>query len=148
MDEADEKIINEYSSKRQRPRLLRNRELILGLHEQGATLKEIADTLKERKQIVVPICTLSRFIASQRLDSPKRRKPMPQEITPRGETASFATSTAPARPPTAKPAPRDEEAWRKVEELKQKTVDQEPKEKVFEYDPTKPLTLLKENEKT
>jgi len=145
MDETDEKILKEYTSKRQRPRLLRNCELILGLHDQGATLKEIADTLNKEKHISVPICTLSRFIASQKLGSPKRRKPIPQEITQREETASFAAPTVPARHPAAKPATRDEDAWRKIEELKNRPPQQEPTEKLFDYDPSKPLTLVKKD---
>jgi hypothetical protein len=148
MDEADERILREYSSKRQRPRLLRNSELILGLHGRGATLKEIADTLNKEKQISVPPCTLSRFIASQRQGSPKQRKPMPQEITPRGETASSPAPTAPARHQAAKPATRNEDWRQRIEALKQKPANQEPTEKVFEYDPNKPLTFVKKDEKT
>jgi len=118
MDETDKKILGEYSGKRQRPRLLQNSELILGLYERGATLKEIANTLNEKKHISVPICTLSRFIAQQEQGTPKRRKPKPQEITQRGETTSFAAPTVSAGPPTAKTASPDANWREKIEALK------------------------------
>ena len=148
MDETDEKILEDYNSKRQHPRLLRNCELILGLYEQGATLKEIADILHDEKQISVPQCTLSRFIARQRQGSSNRRKPKSQEIGSRGETALSADQTPPARPPAARSTTRDEDAWRKIEALKQKPINQAPTEKPFEHDSSKPLTLVKKNERT
>jgi transposase len=145
MDETDEKILEEYNSKRQRPQLLRNSELILGLHKRGATLKEIANILNEEKQIVVPPCTLSRFIARQEHGLPKRRKVKPQEIMPRGETNISADQTPLARPSAVRPATRDEDAWRRIEALKQKPVKQEPAEEEVGVAPIGPLTLVKRN---
>jgi len=147
MDKTDERILEKYSSKRLRPRLLQNNELILGLHDRGATLKEIANILNEEKQIIVPPCTLSRFIAGQRQDSYKQRKPMPQEITPLGETTISADQTPLARHQATRTTTRNEEAWRRIEALRQKPINQEPAEKPFEYDHSKPLTLVKKNEK-
>jgi len=148
MDETDEKILKDYSSKRQRPRLLQNRELILGLHGLGATLKEIADTLNEKKQISVPQCTLSRFINRQEQSPPKRPNPKTPEKMALDEAAPLTATTTTAISSAVKPATRDEEAWRKIEELRNRPSQQDPTEKPFDYDPTKPLTLVREKEKT
>jgi len=145
MDEKE--IIAEFKTARCRCQLEFHKNLIFGLLQKGATVREIAHILSEKKHLKVDQSTVSRFIARQKQLDQEQAKTRPRREKPHSGAAPMAVPTAPTRPPTAKPALRNDEGWRNAEALKQKPVNQEPTDKVFDYDPNKPLTLLPKNEK-
>jgi hypothetical protein len=122
--------------------------MICELRQSGASFSAIAWVLSKKKQLTVDPSTVRRFVARLEredagLKKTKARREKPQEqATPPPAPAAQATPT-----PAVRGAPSDE-AWQRINALKQRQPSQAPSEKVFEYDEERPLTLAPEKKGT
>jgi IS30 family transposase len=149
MDEGNEKIISGFSSKRRCSKLEQHGELISGLLQKKATIREIVKVLSEEKQLTVVPSTVHFFLKRQKQKSQKPREARPRKAKQSNETAASAPQTLPpARPQEAKTSSLKNDWRQQVEALKQQPVNQQPAEEEVRIAPVGPLTHVPKNEKT
>jgi hypothetical protein len=132
----DKTILAGFKSARRRSKLEPHKKLIFKLLRKGATVREIAHTLSEKRGLKVDQSTVSRFIVRWKQLDQEHTKTKPRREKPHNEAAPLTMPAVPARPSTAKPAPRDEEALRRIEAPKQKPVNQDPPKRFSSLIPT------------
>jgi DNA-binding transcriptional MerR regulator len=153
MSKMDRKTLAGLTDKRNLSKLAPHRKLIRRLRRSGATLSGIAQFLSEEKRLPVAPSTVCRFIKrmEQGTTKPQGGKPnkeKPNKAKPRGHAPNSPLPVPQAAPPPAVRGVPSDGAWQKINALKQRQPSQAPAEKVFDYDPDKPLTLVADKKGT
>jgi len=139
MNEKSKAILAGFSGKQDRSRLAPHRKLILELHRRGCSFRKIAPILSENFGLSVASTTISRFVL--RLEKEKSK---PRKTKPRKEKPVQMTPIIPSIPKSSAPVGSPDEIRQRIAALKQRTAKSEPDNRRFEYDPNKPLHLVRE----
>jgi len=155
MNEKSKAILAGFTGRKKRSQLTPYRDLICKLHQRGCTFREIVHILSENYSLTVAHTTVIRFVARLEKECQK-----PHKIKPRKEKSLSITQRAaeklilkmpfipPITPKSSPPVGTSDEIRRRITAFKQQSAHPEPDNRLFEYDPDKPLHLLQEDEKT
>jgi len=160
MEEAFQAILDSLPPKAARSKLEPYAELIRELRKRGRSYRDIASILAEHCGVTVGIHTVYNFV-QVRSKTKSRTSPGERERAVGGSGVAAATSspgpgevagpveqrTTAARA-SAEKSFNPDEARRKIEALKQRSVTPEAARKVFEYNPEEPLRLLPHSQKS
>ena len=143
MDEKDRKILVEFTGRRSRSKLSPHSDLICKLRQRGCPYSEITRILADQHDLTVAISTVSEFVVRLEKQRSKPWKAKSRKEKPKAETTPV--------PVVAKPAvgsmPSSDEIRQRIEALKQQQPPPKQEGKIFEFDSTQPLTLVREDEK-
>lgn len=139
MDDAFQAILDSLPPKPPRSKLEPYAELIEELRKRGRSYREIAGILANRCGVSAGTHTVYNFVRV-RAQAQKKAKPA------RAGAERSSQTPAPSNPvetAAAPPAEGNEEVWRRIQALKQRTPQRDsPEEKVFVYNENEPLRLI------
>ena len=142
MNEKSKAILAGFVGRKKRSQLTPHRDLICKLHQRGCAFREITRLLVENFNLSVAPSTVCRFIARHEQEASKPQKTKPRKGTPVKIMPVTPTATVKSIPvPVSSP----DEVRQRIAALKQRTPPIEPEIKRFEYDPDKPLHLVRED---
>jgi transposase len=133
MDESSKKILSNYPGRQSRSKLSPHSNLIWKLHHRGCPYREIANILSKNFDLTVAASTVFDFVSRLEKQRAQKTKPRKEKIA----------QTQPAVQEKPRPAPKamSDVVRQRIEEFKQSKPQADEPEKVFFYDPEKPLTL-------
>jgi predicted lipid-binding transport protein (Tim44 family) len=161
MGRKDSKTLAGLTDRRRLSWLSPHRKLICELRRSGATFGGIARFLSKEKQVTVNPSTVFYFLKRLEQEAAKPKKAKTRKKTPHRQDSPSSEPVAQTVPPPvgtqvplppapatqATPSPTvrgaySDDVWQRIEALRQRPPSQDPAEKVFDYDPDKPLTLM------
>lgn len=146
MDPTLQAILDSLPPKVPRSRLEPYRELIREMRRRGRTYREIAQVLAERCEVTVAPSTVHDFVRVRSQKSKAKPPPALAEAAVSADPRLLPEATGEATK-AAEKSPNPDEARRRIEALKQRSVTPAPAKKVFEYNPEEPLRLLPHSSK-
>jgi IS30 family transposase len=148
MGKMDRKTLAGLTDQRRLSRLSPHARLIRELRRSGVTFGGIARLLSEKKHVTVDPSTVFYFLKRLEREAAKSKKTKPRREKPREQAATPPAPAAQAAPPPAARGARSDDAWQRINALKQRQPSQAPAEKVFHFDEDEPLTLAPEKKGT
>jgi IS30 family transposase len=148
MAKRDKEALAGFIDRRKLSRLSPHGKLIRDLRQSGASFRAIAWVLSKKKQLTVAPSTVFRFATQLERETAKPQKAKPRREKPREQAATPPAPAAQATPPPAVRGAHSDDAWQRINALKQRPPSREPAEKTFDFDPDKPLTLVTEKKGT
>ena len=142
MNEKFKAIVSQFPVKPGRSALAPYAKLILELHRRGCSFRQIVPILSEHFGLKVASTTISRFVL--RLEKEESKQP---KTEPRKRKAKQTVPPLPEMPAQTVTNPTFDEIRRRIEVFKQQQPPPKSEKKIFEFDDTKPLTLVGEDEK-
>jgi intein-encoded DNA endonuclease-like protein len=130
-------ILKSLPPKPDRSKLEPYAKLILELHRQGRSYREIAQVLSERCNLKTSRSTVNDFVRARLIK--------PQKLQKKQKIAELAQSNQSGLMPRMKPEIKlhvtEEEIQRRISDIKKQQTKTENPSQLFEYDPDQPLQL-------
>ncbi len=140
MDESLQTILDTLPPRPSRSKLEPYKEFIHELRRRGRSYQEIANILRDRCGVAAAVHSVYNFVHVR--EKAERKLRSRQNSSPR--SVETAKSPEPAKGVYLQPrTPPGNDAWKKIETLKQRQSGSPAEEKVFVYDDNEPLKLVR-----